>query len=284
MSLLGTYTQLLTKKVSQAYIAGPDLTDAIHTCHRFSQRGISSTIGYWDKVEEDPQFVADAYLTALDTLKREDLNCYLSIKAPSLQLSPDLIMEIVKRGRDASVGIHFDSLAPETASQTIALVASAVQHFPQIGCTLPGRWKRSLQDVNQVIDLGVKVRVVKGQWADPNYPNIDLREGFLAVINQLAGCTNHVAVATHDPALAREALRRLKEAGTPCELELLFGLPSNAVMRVADEMGVKVRLYVPYGEAYAPYALSQVRKKPQILWWIIRDTLISFPRTIKVGV
>jgi proline dehydrogenase len=49
----------------------------------------------------------------------------------------------------------------------------------------------------------------------------------------------------------------------------------NAVRKVADKVGVKVRVYVPYGEAYLPYALSQVRKKPQILWWVMRDVLIA---------
>jgi proline dehydrogenase len=81
-------------------------------------------------------------------------------------------------------------------------------------------------------------------------------------------------VATHDPPLAREALRRLHAAGTSCELELLFGLPMNAVMEVAKEQGVSVRLYVPYGEAYMPYALSQARKNPKILGWFIRDILM----------
>jgi hypothetical protein len=49
----------------------------------------------------------------------------------------------------------------------------------------------------------------------------------------------------------------------------------NAVGKVAAQAGVKVRVYIPYGESYLPYALSQVRKNPQILWWVIRDALLA---------
>lgn len=274
--MLKTLDRLLTTSASLAYIAGPELKDAIAACKRFAHQGMSSTVGYWDYGEnEDPRHVADAYLEAMDAITQEGLNSYLSIKAPPLKLSRELVTEVVDRGRDAGIGIHFDSLFPEAADATFQLISESVQRYPRVGCTIPGRWQRSVKDASLAIDLGVmRVRVVKGQWQDPDQPNIDLRQGYLSVIDQLAGKAPHVAVATHDPPLAREALRRLKAAGTSCELELLFGLPMNAVMEVAKEQGVSVRLYVPYGEAYMPYALSQARKNPKILGWFIRDILM----------
>jgi proline dehydrogenase len=122
------------------------------------------------------------------------------------------------------------------------------------------------------------VRVVKGQWEDPDNPKLDMRRGFLEVIDELAGKAVHVAVATHDPPLAREAVRRLKKAGTSCELELIYGLPMNAVMQVATEHQLPVRLYVPYGKSYMPYALSHLRKNPRVVWWFVRDTLAVHSR------
>jgi hypothetical protein len=112
-----------------------------------------------------------------------------------------------------------------------------------------------------------------GYYSD--YPNVNLRAGYLAIIDKLAGRATHVAVATHHPLLAAEALLRLQVAGTSCELELLFGLPMNAVRKVAAKAGVEVRVYIPYGESYLPYALSQVRKKPEILLWVVRDALLA---------
>jgi proline dehydrogenase len=273
--MLKTFSRFLSTTASAAYVAGPELKDAIAAVDRFSLQGATSTIGYWDSGAEEPRAVADTYLAALNAIAQKGSNSYLSIKAPALGLSSSLVHEVVARGRDAGIGIHFDSLGLEAVDRTFQLIEEAAQCSPRVGCTLPGRWHRSTADANTIVDLGVNVRVVKGQWVDPDYPNIDLRSGYLAAIDRLAGRATHVAVATHDPLLAAESLRRLQAAGTSCELELLFGLPMNAAIKVARKAGVKVRVYLPYGESYLPYALSQVRKNPQILWWVIRDASIS---------
>jgi proline dehydrogenase len=271
----------IARWASRAYVAGPDLKDAIRACHRFSERGVASTIGYWNGDDDTTEKVVNTYVAALDVLLIERLDCYLSIKAPAIGFDRGLSAEVVKAGEKAGVGIHFDSLAPEDADRTFELIVESARSLsglspgrsPGIGCTLPGRWRRSINDAALAIDAGVRVRVVKGQWVDPGAPEIDLREGFLAVIDQLAGKARHVAVATHDPPLAREALRRLLASGTPCEMELLFGLPSKSVMQIARELGVRVRLYIPYGHSWLPYAFSQIQKNPRILWWVIRDTI-----------
>ena len=115
------------------------------------------------------------------------------------------------------------------------------------------------------------MRVDKGEWADPADPERDMREGFLEVIDRLCGRAVHVAVATHDAPLAHEAVERLRAAGTPCGLELLYGLPMRASLRQAIALGLDVRVYVPYGHAYTPYALGQLRRRPRTALWIARD-------------
>jgi hypothetical protein len=62
-------------------------------------------------------------------------------------------------------------------------------------------------------------------------------------------------VASHDPALVAWSAERLEHAGTPCELELLYGLPTRRVLSVAAGSGLGVRVYVPFGTAYLPYGL-----------------------------
>ena len=44
-------------------------------------------------------------------------------------------------------------------------------------------------------------------------------------------------------------------------------------VKAANRLGVKVRVYIPYGDAYLSYALSQVRRNPRILWWLARDAM-----------
>jgi CelD/BcsL family acetyltransferase involved in cellulose biosynthesis len=263
----------LLKRAARNYIAGETLADALDVKQRLAQQGFSATMGYWNSDDDSARAVADQYLAGLDAMARDGPENYLSIKLPALQFSAELLAEVVQRGCATGRRVHFDALEPKAADRTRAMVDDVLTAAPaaQIGFTLPGRWKRSLDDARWAAERGLFVRVVKGQWPDPSDPKCDMTAGYLEVIDRLAGRARHVAVATHDPALAAEAVRRLRAAGTPCDLELLYGLPMRKSLRHARNCGIPVRLYVPYGTTYLPYALSQVRRKPGILWWLAKD-------------
>ncbi len=260
--------------VARAYIAGPEVHDAIRFCKRVDQHGWYSTICPWDGPNESPERVLASYREALEAIKRESLNCYLSIKVSSLQYDFDRLEDLLKLASAHNIRLHFDALGPETASSSLSLLKRALTVHKNVGYTLPARWRRSLSDAKRLIDLGVAIRVVKGQWPDPDEPHLNPAACFLNLIDVLAGRAANVAVATHDVALAKTALTRLQESGTPCELEQLFGLPL-CVDRVAQPLNVKVGLYIPYGYAYLPYAISEARKHPVIFARFFRDFLIG---------
>ena len=269
----------IAERAARSYVAGPTLSDALRVCDALARQGLAATICPWDGPGDPCRRVADAYLAAVHALARATLDCYVSIKAPSLGFSGDLVAELLEAARPHGCGIHFDSLGPEAADHSWALLAEAAARGGRLGCTLPGRWRRSLSDVDRAVELGLRVRVVKGQWADAGgggAPDLDARDGFLRVVDRLAGRGCRVAVATHDHALAGQALARLRDAGTACELELLYGLPARQSLQAARAAGVPVRVYVPYGHAWLPYGLSQARRNPRILWWTMKDWLLGW--------
>src|SRR5262249_43508166 len=135
--------------------------------------------------------------------------------------------------------VHFDAMAPQTVDRTWEMIDELRAGGPHVklGCTLPGRRTRRPPEARWAAGRGLFVRVVKGQWPDPQQPARDPRAGYLEVIDQLAGRAKWVAVATHDVELAAEAIRRLQAAGTPCDQELLFGLPMRRSIKQARELG-----------------------------------------------
>ena len=227
-------------RVVCAHLARPKLEGALQLCRLMDELGLASTICYWDSTRDTPRKTADAYLKALEGLGRMS-NCFLSMRAPALGLDSDLLAEVLERARQDDVGVHFDALGPETADRTFSLIMNARTGSSKLGCTIPGRWRRSPHDAAFAVDFGLNVRVVKGQWIDPEEPSMDPRAGFLAIIDRLAGRARHVAVATHDLPLAQEALQRLRAANTSCELQLIFGLPTRQLVQQACAAGVPVR-------------------------------------------
>jgi proline dehydrogenase len=265
--------QRLAVKASRSYLSGAEWSDALTAVQGLHALGYGATVGYWNKSSEDPRDVTSAYLSALEGLAQREGCRYLSIKGPAFGHEPTLYETILERSIDVKVGLHFDSLGQESTDSTFDLIERSIKVGQRVGCTLPGRWKRSLDDAGRAIDLGIPVRVVKGQWEDVESPISDVRAGFMAVIERLAGKAARVRVATHDAALATEAISRLKASKTACELELLHGLPARNVLLATSRFNVPVSVYVPFGPVWLPYALSSAVRKPRVLWQLFKDVM-----------
>jgi proline dehydrogenase len=190
------------------------------------------------------------------------------VKPLGLAFRRDLMILIAEEARDLGIRLHFDSPSAELADITLSAADDALRAQGSIGCTLPGRWSRSLSDAEWAIERDLTIRVVKGQWSDPGGPTNDASRGFLAVIDRLAGRARHVAVATHDAALAYEAIGRLQTAGTACELELLMVEPADAAMRIAQAMRTPVRRYIAYGDGDCLYkpVVTRPGRAPLASW------------------
>jgi hypothetical protein len=244
-------------RAARRYVAGPELTDALRVADTYPR----AAIGPWDAGDESPRDVAKGYATAADALAGRE--AYLSIKAPAINCDPAVVRDLLARG----LRVHLDALAADTADDVLAL-AEQLHADGDLGVTLPARWARSAADAQRAAALGLRVRVVKGQFGAPE---VHPRAGFMAVVDALVvHGARHVAVATHDPALLKAGMNRLDAAGVPHEAELLHGLPMREPLRA---VGGDARIYVPYGAAFLPYALDELRRHPQRAAWLLRDAL-----------
>lgn len=266
-------------RAARRYIAGENLDDAIRVRDDFHQRGVPTTLGFWDGDGDAPRAVADRYVAALETMQGQPQHAYLSIKLPSLGYSAELLDDVATRAETLGCRLHFDALTPDSVDRTQSAIEAVQRKHPflAIGYTLPGRWMRSAADADWAVARGLSIRVVKGQFAAAGDSERDLRTGFLDVVGRLAGRAKHVDLATHDAALASEAATILTSTGTPFDRELLFGMGRPEAVRGADGKQV-VRIYIPYGAAYLPYAVSRLRKNPGVAVRLLADWVKSLFR------
>ena len=191
-----------------AYRAGPGLDDALAVCRRLATYGLASTIGYSASRGESAREVAGVHMGAFEALAADGLDAYVSVKLPALDFDARLFAELASAAAQSGRRLHLDALAPSTADVTWLLLEGAPR-TDVLGTTLPARWRRSADDASRAVDLGLAVRVVKGQWADGD-ATVDADEGFLEVVDRLSGHAAGVAVATHAADLLAESLRRLR--------------------------------------------------------------------------
>ena len=269
----------IERRAAGAYLSGPVLADALEAGDRIAALGYGVVLGFWNADDAPPGAVAKENLEALGGIAPRGPGWYLSVKAPALGFSSELVRGVVEAAASQRTIVHFDSHAIDSTERTIELAVEARGLHDQVGVTLPGRWRRSVTDAERAAEAGLRVRVVKGEWADPDDPARDMRAGFLEVIDRLVGSGGHVSVATHDAELAREAVARLAAGGGPHDIELLIGLPFEPVVETARSAGLAVRVYVPYGHASLRYGLQFLRRNPRRIWWLIRDLVLRRRRS-----
>lgn len=267
----------IVKKVARPYVGGDTVEGALCVVDRLAGEGFVTTLGYWDRGRDSERQVADIYLNAIRRISAKDRDCYVSVKPPPLRFVSELADEIAGVAAMHGVRLHCDSHGANVADLTNAMLQGMVAKLGgnALGTTLPGRWSRSLRDADWVVELALNVRVVKGQWPDHEDPKRDFSAGFLEVIQRLAGRARHVAVATHDFPLACEAIGRLRTAGTPCELEILLGMPAKRLLRWADKNGVKARIYVPFGSGFVPNAIGVLKRNPRLIYAVAKERLTA---------
>jgi proline dehydrogenase len=265
----------LTSCAARTYSA-PTMEDARRICLDLKGMGFGSTVCFWNADADTVEDITRSCLELIELLRNLDSSSYLSLKLPAMHFDREAVAVILRAAARLPRLVHFDSHAPEDAGEMFAIIESALGHKGNLGCTIPGRWLRSIDDARLASDWRLRVRVVKGQWPDPRRPDLDMRLGFLNVIDELCGRAACVAVASHDIPLAREALCRLLRAGTPCELELLHGLPRRAAVKMGQSLNVPIRFYVPQGKAWLPYLLTQAQKNPRVLAWFARDIVLGY--------
>jgi len=256
----------------ERFVGGPGPEAAARICGRLHRSGLTATVGHFPANGDSPDDVAAVNRTMAACLRSRAGDVYLSVKAPPLGFDPDHLRALAEAAAAARLTLMFDAHAPHQAEPTQQLFAELLARYPGTGCVLPARWQRSPADAERFRDSSARLRIVKGEWADPEWSG-EIEDSYLGLIARLAGRRSPVAVATHCPTLAERALALLLDAGTPCELEQLRGLPMHRTMAIARRWAVPVRVYVPFGRGWWPYALDKALARPYLLPWLIRDRL-----------
>jgi proline dehydrogenase len=221
---------------------------------------LATTLAWWPDAGAPPADVHAGYVACLERLVEMVPGAYLPLKTPALDVaSRD---DVLRRARSASRLVMLDATGPEHVEATLGVAS------PHVGVTLPGRWRRSLGDLETALRKDARLRILEGALPDPDGGELHAKSGLLALTRAVAGRAPFVSIATHDARLALEATAILRGAGTDTELELVQGLPRRRLLGLARQRGVPVRITIPYGAAWVRYASERLLRDP---WRLFRS-------------
>jgi proline dehydrogenase len=279
----------VVRRISERYIAGEDLDDALRVVRRLNDEGKLATLDVLGEEIANPdeaRAIADAYRAAIDAFERGKLDSNISVKptALGLKLGYDLCREnledVVRHADERNNFVRIDMEDSSTTDDTLRMYRElrAAGH-DNVGVVLQARLKRTLADVRDLADLGPNIRLCKGIYIErPEiaYRDFDsVRASFVQALEELleAGC--YVGIATHDEWLVEQGQRLTAARGLGPE-EYEFQMLLGVRPALGDELvrgGQRLRIYTPFGRQWYAYSLRRLQENPKIAGYIAADTV-----------
>ena len=287
--LLPAVPKPVVRRISERYIAGTELADALRVVRELNAHGKMATI---DVLGEEitnageARSIAASYRETFEALERERLDSNVSVKvtALGLKLGYDLcranLAEVVRDAGERGNFVRIDMEDSSTTDETLRLYRELrAAGSENVGIVLQARLKRTAEDVRSLAQLRPNVRICKGIYLEP--PEIAYRDfeavrtSFAQALDELwdAGC--YVGVATHDEWLVEYARRAVADRGLgrdEYEFQMLLGVRPALGDALVRE-GHRLRIYTPYGRQWYAYSLRRLQENPRIAGYIAADTL-----------
>ena len=283
--LLPAVPKPVVRRISERYIAGEELADAVRVVRRLNAEGKLATVDVLGEEianADEARAIADAYRDALDVFDREQLDSNISVKptALGLKLGYDVCRENLEELVAHAAGRGFVRVDMEDAStidDTLRLYRElrAAGH-DNVGVVLQARLKRTVEDVRALAELKPNIRLCKGIYLErPEiaYRDYDaVRANFVQALEELWNGGSYVGVATHDEYLLEQAQREAALRGLGREdFEMLLGV-RPALGDALVRQGHRLRIYTPFGRDWYEYSLRRLQENPRIAGYIATDT------------
>jgi proline dehydrogenase len=286
--MLPAVPKAVVRRISERYIAGENLADAVHVVRVLNDEGKLATIDVLGEEianADEARAIADAYREALDAFERERLDSNVSVKptALGLKLGYDVCRgnfgEVVAHAAGLGNFVRIDMEDSSTTDETLRLYRELrAEGHDNVGIVLQARLKRTVEDVRALADLKPNVRLCKGIYLErPEiaYRDYDaVRSNFVQALGELwdAGC--YVGVATHDEYLIEQAQQGARTRGfqrEDVEFQMLLGVRPALGDALVRE-GHRLRIYTPFGRDWYEYSLRRLQENPRIAGYIATDT------------
>lgn len=276
----------LTQGLIRRFIAGEDLETALRITRQLNQEDFLVALDYLGedtRREEDANYAAEQYITLLEQIHKNGVNSCISIKLTQLGLDVgDAIArrnleKVLIAAREFNNFVWVDMESSKHTQAILDLFCELYPRYPHSGTVLQSYLYRTPQDLERLIALGARIRLVKGAYAEPKevaYPDKrSVDRQFKIQMERLLEKGNEPAIATHDTRLISHAKRYAAELGlskTQFEFQLLYGISRELQKRLVAE-GYRTLIYVPYGEQWYPYFSRRLAERPANLYFILRS-------------
>jgi proline dehydrogenase len=281
------------RRAVRRFMPGEDAGSALEAAARFKAEGIASEftrLGENVTTAEEGDAVAEHYLGLLDDIRVRDLAGEVSVKLTQLGYDIDVertlahTQRLAERAAQGGKILWLDMEGSAYAEGTIAFYERLKTTHANTGLCLQAYLHRTAADIQRLLPLSPRIRLVKGAYAEP--PEVayqtrhDVDTNYVALAISLldamhAGSDVRLGLGTHDVRLIEQIAEHAAALGLPrtsFEVQMLYGIRMDQQRRLASE-GHIVRDLIAYGEAWYPWYMRRLAERPANVLFALRQII-----------
>jgi proline dehydrogenase len=269
------------------FVAGDTLADAIAVATDLQAKGLTTTLDRLGEnvlSQEEANAALASYAATLRTMAAQGLEPNISVKLSMLgldisdEIAYDSMYTLLETAVDVNGFVRIDMEGSAYTERTIAIAEALHTQFPErVGTVIQACLLRSDRDVERLIAQRMRVRLVKGAYAEPASVALqrprEIDAAYARLMERLLEDGNYPAIATHDPALilaTRGFALRMGIAQSRWEFQMLYGVRRDAQTALAGD-GYGMRIYVPFGTDWYPYFTRRIAERPANALFVMRQ-------------
>jgi proline dehydrogenase len=269
------------------FVAGDRLEDALLVVSRLAAQGLTTTLDRLGENVVTPGEARHAVESDAETLRQmaaSNLNPNISVKLTMLgldigdEIAYDNMLVLLETARSVDGFVRIDMEGSAYTERTLAIAEALHERFEgRVGTVIQAYLHRSDRDVERLIGLKMRVRLVKGAYAEPASLALqrprEIDEAFVRLMERLLEAGRYPAIATHDPALVRATQGFALRMGIDparWEFQMLYGVRREAQVALASA-GYGMRIYVPFGADWYLYFARRIAERPANMLFVLRQ-------------
>ncbi len=248
-----------------------------------NKRNIRVIVNRLGEETPDPKLIEEytqEYLRILDLLEQEGIDGTISVKPSQLGLAAEASLYRANLSRilgKADMGNRDVWIDMEDSSYTEATLQVYKELFREhrtMGVCLQANLKRTENDLQSLLPMGARIRLVKGAY--PEEASVAYKgrakvdSNYRRLLETLFQDGDGFVVGTHDTKLIRAAERLSKEHSKHFEFQMLRGIRDDLKDRLVGE-GYRVGEYIPYGPEWYKYSKRRIRERKRNILLLIRS-------------
>ena len=271
---------------ARRFIAGETVAEAVEAAREVEGRGFTHTLDHLGERVTSPAD-ADAatrdYLGIVDAVVASGVGRNISLKLTQLGLDVDKasavdnLRKILARAEPAGFFIRIDMENSPYTEVTLEIFETLWQQgYRQIGVVLQSALHRTERDMQRIMALGARIRLVKGAYLEAKNvayrKQADVDPAFARQMKVLLTDAQYPAIATHDPAMIGLERRWAAEHSVGAdrfEFQMLYGIRRDLQTALVRE-GYRVRVYIPFGGEWFPYFMRRLGERPENVAFVLR--------------